>query len=257
MSINFARLSWQQDNPYASDFSDIYFMPHQGIEESVTVFLAANHLPQRWYALRPEQTFTIFEAGFGTGLNFFVVLAAWMQYVMEVYGVDGVTPNLRFISVEKHPLRQTDFLRVMRSYPQFAGHAQSLVQQFYPVTHTGLHMLSFPHQVRLYLWCGALSDVAQADLFDTGVEHKRRIGVDAWFLDGFAPAKNPDMWTEQFFAYMAQHSRATTTFGTFTAASMVRQRLKSQGFVVHKTKGFGHKRERLYGYMPSRPLLSM
>lgn len=249
LHIDFAQISWQQKTPYASDFDDIYFIPHHGVAESVTVFLKANDLPQRWHNLQPTQTFTVFETGFGSGLNFLVTFQAWKQYIATAFPCAATTttsvftqPSLHFISVEKHPFRKEDILYVAQNFPQFAPCVDDLVQQLYPLFRKGLHVLHFVPGVRLYLWLDDLATIKQS-----GLPGAHR--VDAWFLDGFAPAKNPDMWTEAFFTYMQQQSNPGATFGTFTAAGAVRRSLQKSGFMVHKVKGFGYKRARLQGYL--------
>ena len=180
--IPFAKLSWQNDTPCSEAFNDIYFTPEQGLAESRTVFLHANALPERWNQLKPGESFTMFETGFGTGLNFFATLDAWYTYIKSQSHKSA--PCLNFISVEKHPLTQADFLRISQYYPQFAPYAQQLAQQLYPLVTPGLHRLYFAHQVQVLLWIGDLQEIDQIIL----PEPQK---IAAWFLDGFAPAKNP------------------------------------------------------------------
>ena len=257
MQIPFAQPVWHKDTPYSPAFNDTYFTPQQGLAESQKIFLEANALPERWHQLKAGQTFTIFETGFGTGLNFLLSLSAWHKYIQACGTVDSYShsrtrtrthahPRLHFISVEKHPLSATDFQRISTYHPQFTPYVQHIVQQLYPLVSPGLHSLDFTEDftnAKLLLWIGDLQQINQITL--SGPQQ-----IDAWFLDGFAPSKNPAMWTEPLFNYMAEHSAPGATFGTFTAASAVRRQLINKGFQVHKAKGFGYKRERLYGTWP-------
>ena len=253
MQIPFAQPIWHKDTPCSPVFKDTYFTPQQGLAESQKIFLEANALPERWHQLKAGDTFTIFETGFGTGLNFLLSLSAWHKYIQArgtAHSHSRTHPRLHFISVEKHPLGATDFQRISTHYPQFTPYvqhiAQRIVQQLYPLVSPGLHSLDFADDfinAKLLLWIGDLQQINQIVLPEPQQ-------IDAWFLDGFAPGKNPAMWTEPLFNYMAEHSAPGATFGTFTAAGAVRRQLISKGFQVHKAKGFGYKRERLYGTWP-------
>jgi len=238
-----ARLDWQSDTPASRDFDDIYFNSDGGLAESRYVFLQANDLPQRWQG---KKRFTIAETGFGSGLNFLATLALW-----QTSAADDAT--LHFISAEKHPLSRTDLDRALTAWPQLKPLADELINIYPPPLH-GYHRGSLlGGRVTLTLLFGDACEM-YGDLH-SGID----AGVDAWFLDGFAPAKNPAMWTAELFTQIARLSHDTTTFSTFTAAGVVRRGLQAAGFEIEKLPGFGRKREMIRGTFrgqkhPSSPL---
>ena len=239
-----AQLSWTQaDTPESDQFGDVYFSKAGGLDESHYVFFEGNHLQHRW-PLNPGKQFTIGEMGFGTGLNFFVAWQQWEQH--KAAGIqasendqnsDGSTemPRLHFVSVEKHPLTREDFARVHQQWPQFKHLSDQVLAQ-YPYLHGGFHQLDFG-DVRLTLMMGDATECWQ----------QFSGSVDAWFLDGFAPAKNPEMWQPELFQHMARLSNSQTTLATFTAARLVRDGLKGSGFELQKRPGFGRKRDMIIG----------
>ncbi|WP_417504607.1 bifunctional tRNA (5-methylaminomethyl-2-thiouridine)(34)-methyltransferase MnmD/FAD-dependent 5-carboxymethylaminomethyl-2-thiouridine(34) oxidoreductase MnmC [Marinomonas gallaica] len=215
--------------PRSSTFDDVYFDKDAGLEETRYVFLQHNHLASRWQPLQKHQCFTIAETGFGTGLNF---LCAWQQFLES--SNEGW---LHFVSVEKFPLDKDKLAQSLVMWPSLS-HLAELLCERYPTLCHGLHMVEFPeYRTTLTLWFGEASAGFQA----------LNGCVDAWFLDGFAPSKNPEMWSEELFQNIQRLSHTGTTFATFTAAGIVRRGLKSHGFDVQKVKGFGHKREMMVG----------
>ncbi|WP_250463278.1 bifunctional tRNA (5-methylaminomethyl-2-thiouridine)(34)-methyltransferase MnmD/FAD-dependent 5-carboxymethylaminomethyl-2-thiouridine(34) oxidoreductase MnmC [Microbulbifer litoralis] len=232
-----AEIQWRDDGqPLSPAFDDIYFSSESGLDESRYVFLQQNELPQRFAALAAGDTFTIGETGFGTGLNF---LAAW-----DLWRQSAPTgAHLHFVSVEKFPLRRHDLERALALWPQLQPLARQLLQQYPPFTARGVHRLHFG-PVQLTLAIGEASE-AFAGL-RLGDDHRDR-NVAAWFLDGFAPAKNPDMWTPALFDNIAALSRPGASFATFTCAGIVKRGLKKAGFALEKVPGFGRKREMLRG----------
>ncbi len=230
LSIQPAAVDWQDSTPLSIEFGDIYFNPTLGMEESDYVFLDGNQIKKRFHDSHDNRQFTIAETGFGTGLNFLTTAAAFLQ--------QDIRPTcLHFISVEKHPLRAADLVQAYKHWPQFTQLTDQLLSQ-YPESLPGLHRLTLADgQITLTL----IIDDAASGLSQLSAQ------VDAWYLDGFAPAKNPDMWSEALFQQMARLSHASTTFATFTAAGAVRRGLQAVGFEVEKRKGFGQKREMLIG----------
>lgn len=199
----------------SAGFGDVYFARANGAEETKHVFLAGNRLPQR---LAGRDRFTIGELGFGTGLNF---LVAWQEFLRTTDG----TQHLYYISVEKFPLTR-ELLATL--HPELAA--------VYPHRLPGWH--------RVYLErCTLTLGFGEAETLLSGID----ASVDAWFLDGFAPAKNPDMWSDLIFAQLARLSASDATCATFTAAGFVKRGLQAQGFTMQKIKGFAHKREMLVG----------
>ena len=226
-----ASLDWdEQGLPVSSQFGDVYFSKASGIAETRYVFLLHNRLKQRFEALVSGQTFTIAETGFGTGLNF---LCAWQLF-------DEVAPDncqLHFISTEKFPLTNEDMARALKLFPELRPFSEELCRHYQFPEKKQLTRLLADGKVRLTLLIG--------DVLDTlpGVEEN----IDAWFLDGFAPAKNPQMWQPSLFLTMATKSANEATYATFTAARMVREGLNSAGFTINRHPGYGAKREMISG----------
>jgi len=264
-SLSEANIEWdEQSQPISSNFDDVYFSRANGIEETGYVFMAQNRLPERWNAFADDDSdsrcFTIGETGFGTGLNFLVAAKAWLE--------ETTTGTLHFVSVEKFPLSKADLQQALYLWPQLVDKALSNTEssntklsnklpdlieellQHYPPAVAGIHRLNFTnHRIVLTLMYGDATE-----MFGSlkGSDHPlfKRQGnpiFDAWFLDGFAPAKNPEMWTEKLFQTIADLSNTCTTFSTFSAAGIVRRGLKNVGFEVQKVPGFGYKREMLKG----------
>lgn len=226
-----ADLIWADDGqPFSSHFGDLYFSRESGLEESRHVFLQHNQLPARWRQLATEAHFCIAETGFGTGLNF---LSAWQLW-------DDCAPpgaRLHFVSCEKFPLRVTDLQRALALWPELAHWSGQLLAQYSDLTTGWQHFVLAEGRVTLTLLIG--------DVFDTLPELDAR--VDAWFLDGFAPAKNPEMWQPALYQQMARLSRPGSTVATFTSAGDVRRGLQAAGFSMNRVKGYGRKREMLAG----------
>ncbi|MEN3157140.1 bifunctional tRNA (5-methylaminomethyl-2-thiouridine)(34)-methyltransferase MnmD/FAD-dependent 5-carboxymethylaminomethyl-2-thiouridine(34) oxidoreductase MnmC [Alkalimonas sp. NCh-2] len=228
-----------QGTPVAESFDDVYFSNDGGLAETDYVFLQHNQLPERWLK-HPAAFFHIAETGFGTGCNFLLAWLRFRQFRQQHPGAD--CKRLYFTSFEKFPLSQQDLARALAPLTALSEPAEALLAQYPPAT-PGCHRLIFDHgAVILDLWLG--------DVLDTLPERDPTIAVDAWFLDGFAPSKNPEMWQDALFQQLARHSKAGTTVATFTAAGVVRRGLLQAGFHVTKVKGFGRKREMLTAYFP-------
>lgn len=208
-------------------YDDVYFSADGGMDETHHVFINGNNLPQAW--LHTDR-FTIAETGFGTGLNF---LCAWKSFEEHA----GPHQKLNFISMEKYPLSVDQIKDALSHWDDWLSPYLNQFLAAYPIRVPGVHEIDLTPRVRLTLWIGDINDVAPNW---TGQ-------VDAWFLDGFTPAKNPDMWGKSLFDTMARLSHSTTTYATFTAARFVRDGLEEAGFTVEKSKGFGRKRDMLKG----------
>ncbi|MGQ0285613.1 bifunctional tRNA (5-methylaminomethyl-2-thiouridine)(34)-methyltransferase MnmD/FAD-dependent 5-carboxymethylaminomethyl-2-thiouridine(34) oxidoreductase MnmC [Pasteurellaceae bacterium 22721_9_1] len=232
-----AEIHFNQDNtPVSTFFDDVYFSNQDGLAESRYVFQEGNQLWQRW--VDSTQThFTIAETGFGTGLNFFAVTSLFRQFRQQ--HPEAKLTRLFFISFEKYPIPLQQLKLAHQAYPQFQALSQQL-QQHWVEPIVGCYRFHF-EETSLDLWFGDI----QQNLPQLGDYMLNKI--DAWFLDGFAPSKNPDMWNEQLYQQMFAYTRPQGTFATFTAASAVRKGLESAGFCVHKRKGFGKKRECIWG----------
>jgi len=227
-----ANLRWQEDSPEAIDFDDVYFSREDGRRETEHVFIHHNHLNERFAAWDEQRPFVIAETGFGSGLN---ALCAWDTFHQHA----PTEARLHFVSVERFPMTAEDLQRALGAWPEYAEIAQQLVIQWPPAV-VGVHRLTLNERFTLDLYFGEASERF------TQMDGR----VDAWFLDGFAPSKNPDMWQDTLFQAMARLSQPQATFATFTAAGMVKRGLRSAGFNVEKVKGYGRKREMLRGYIP-------
>lgn len=218
------------------DYGDVYFQPADGPAESTHVFLDANDLADRFHALDAGGAFTIGELGFGTGLNF---LLAWELF--RKAAPEGA--RLHFVSFEKHPVAPEDLPAIHAHWPELAelsGALRNACPQMLP----GMHRLSFDHgRVTLSLCFGDVAELLP----------ETRARVDAWFLDGFAPAKNEDMWAETLFAQIARRTAENGTAATFSVASHVRRGLRAAGFDIEKIPGYGRKREMLAAKLANAP----
>lgn len=222
-----------QDVPRSERFADLYFSADDGPGETAHVFLDGNNLAARWQGV---ERFAIGETGFGTGLNFLLAWELW----------DRMAPKgamLDFVSVEKYPMRAEEIRKGLLPWAERLSPYLEKMFARYPMRVPGFHRIVFDGRVALTL------------IFDDANDALGEIegSIDAWFLDGFTPAKNPDMWTDNVFGEMARLSHAETTFATFTAAGFVKRGLQSAGFHVEKQKGFGRKRDMLAGsFMSTR-----
>ncbi|MDX2096000.1 MAG: bifunctional tRNA (5-methylaminomethyl-2-thiouridine)(34)-methyltransferase MnmD/FAD-dependent 5-carboxymethylaminomethyl-2-thiouridine(34) oxidoreductase MnmC [Alphaproteobacteria bacterium] len=218
-------LEWRDGMPVSAAFDDVYFSRAGGVAETEHVFLRGNGLPERW---QDRAAFTIGEMGFGTGLNFLVALK-------QFRATASAGAVLHYVAIEKFPLPPDALRAALAAQPGLEQEAAELIAA-YPLRLPGVHRITLDG-VRLTLCFG---DVA-ALLPDI------RTPIDAWFLDGFSPARNPEMWAETLWAELARLSAPEATLATFTAAGQVRRGLQAAGFVIEKQPGFGHKRDMLVG----------
>ncbi|MFL0809773.1 MAG: bifunctional tRNA (5-methylaminomethyl-2-thiouridine)(34)-methyltransferase MnmD/FAD-dependent 5-carboxymethylaminomethyl-2-thiouridine(34) oxidoreductase MnmC [Agarilytica sp.] len=259
-----AQLSWDpKGQPYSTSFDDIYFSKEDGIAESRYVFLQGNQLPHRWndfFASREvaPSIFTIGETGFGTGLNFLLTWAAWKSFIATHTLKPSQAPHLHYISAEKFPLSRGDLTKALALWPELSSLSRALLAAYPPQPSQGVHKRSFTHDnlTLTMIFDEADSGFKQLLPYDKQGPHLKEVAhalgekethIDAWYLDGFAPAKNPSMWSESLFSVMRRLSKANTTFATFTAASLVRKSLTNEKFICEKIKGYGRKREMLTG----------
>ena len=232
--IETASLVWRDGVPESSRFGDIYFSRDDGLEETRYVFLKHNKLPERFCEVAEAGSFVIAETGFGTGLNFLAAWQAWREHG------PCHTATLHFVSVERYPLTREDLEKALALWPELAPLAEQLIAA-YPPQVQGVHRLLLDGgKVRLTLYFGDVLDAWQALDFQ----------ADAWFLDGFAPSLNPDMWMDQAIKQIRSHSKPGTTLATFTSVGRIRRALADAGFDMQKTRGFGRKRDMLIGNLP-------
>ncbi len=208
-------IEWQAgDVPVSTRFDDPYFSLDNGLAETAHVFLAGNDLPNRF-----RDGFHIAELGFGTGLNLLATLDLWRQ--SNQHGV------LRFTSFEAYPMQPDEMIRAQSAFPSLAGIAAELAP----------------------FWASGATQIDLPDLHFTLIKGDAREtlpqwpGVaDAWFLDGFSPAKNPELWQPDLMAHVAAHCSDQGTAATYTAAGFVRRGLEDAGFTVTRAPGYGRKR---------------
>ena len=233
--LEVATLSWNdQEAPVSTTFDDVYYSKANGLEETRYVFLGHNQVESRWQELEdsPATQFTIVETGFGTGLNFLATCIAWNKSGLN-------QARLHFVSIEKYPLTPTDLRKALGQWPELADISEQLLHHYPPLV-PGFHRIAFP-QLRVEL------TLVFADVI-TAID-QMMLQADAWYLDGFAPGKNPDMWQDALFQGMARLSKPQASFATFTAAGIVKRGLQAAGFNVKKVPGFGHKRDMLAGVL--------
>ena len=226
-------LNWSNDGqPRSRLYDDVYFSAEDGLAEARAVFLAGCGLPDAWTG---RGRFTVGELGFGTGLNIAALIDLWRRH-------RPAGGRLHVFSVEAHPISAEEARRALAHWPELSDLAARLTAQW-PGRARGMHRLELADLgvtvdvaidevvPALSGWCGA---------------------ADAWFLDGFAPARNPAMWTDEVLALVAARSAPGAVCATFTVAGQVRRGLAAAGFAVEKAPGFGRKRERLAARLPGQ-----
>ena len=230
-----AELDWEIvddiEIPISKQFGDVYFSKDNGLLETRHVFLNGNDLTERLSQLHDYQYFCVGETGFGTGLNILTLWQLWQQVRLDNHS------HLHVVSVEKFPLNKADLIRALNVWTELKPLAEKLIQQ-YPLPIAGCHRLSFPEErFSIDLWLGDAQDI-----FPTIPKTQT---VNAWFLDGFAPSCNPDMWQENVLDHMVRLSDFGTTFASFSVAGVLKRGLKQHGIQISRPRGFGHKREML------------
>ena len=206
--------------PRSEIYDDIYFSTEDGMAESNAVFLEGINAPDVW---KNQKHFTICELGFGTGLNFLNTINMWLKTTSN-------DQKLHYIATEKHPLNRAEILNAVH-WHEHTNNLEEMLRD-YPEPN-----LLFDDRVKLTLLLGDSREQLSQ------LSYK----VDAWYMDGFAPAKNPDMWSPELMSLMARHSNDGAKLATFSAAGAVRRGLIEVGFEVDKKKGFGKKREMMTG----------
>lgn len=217
-------LDWRdQLIPVSRRFDDPYFSLAGGLAETRHVFLAGNGLPGRF-----RDGFHIAELGFGTGLNLLATLIA--------HSGPG---HVHYTSFEAFPMPAADMARAVSAFPDLAEIAEPLLAQWAD----GARILHFPNLTARIV----IGDARQALPAWEG-------RADAWYLDGFSPAKNPELWSPDLMQEVARHTAPGGTFATYTAAGHVRRALAEAGFTVARVPGFGRKRHMTIGQMPTSEL---
>lgn len=230
-----SQIRWNEHGvPHSVAFDDQYFCKDNGYEEGIHVCCHGNSLRGRFLKLDPalKGTFTILETGFGTGLDFCCAWELWDQCAPSSW-------TLHFLSVELFPLSAEDMARALSLWPSLSAYTAQLLEQYQPCDGKIQDMSLSGGRVRLTL----VVDDAAAGLGRIKKENFAPQGADACFLDGFAPSKNPRMWSQEVFNGVAALSRKGTTLSTFTVAGAVRRGLEASGFTVQKIPGHGKKKQ--------------
>lgn len=235
-------LDWLEDGvPRAARFCDTYFSRAGGLQETRHVFLGGNDLPRRFDG---RESFTIAEFGFGTGLNFLTVL--------DALGAMPSPPRLTFVSFELYPMTRDQVARALAAFPEIADFVAQLLDVWAVgdgwnrMTVAGADLIVGVGDARTLI-CSISTEPAALLPADGLVVAP----VDAWFLDGFSPARNPELWGVELFGQAAGLSAADATLATYSAAGWVRRNLAAAGFNVEKYKGFAGKREMVAGRLHS------
>ena len=208
-----AELTWTEEQiPVSDRFDDPYYSLQNGLEETRHVFLAGNDLPARF-----APGFHIAELGFGTGLNMLTVWSEWEK--------SGQTTPLNFTSFEAFPMDTVDMSRALAAFPELAPWSERFLAKWQrgacDLGTLRLEVVEGDARQTLHGWAGA---------------------ADAWFLDGFSPAKNPELWGPDLMQEVAEHTVFGGTAATYTAAGFVRRGLEEAGFTVTRAPGYGRKR---------------
>lgn len=234
-----AELVWSPaGNPSSKNFEDVYFSRIHGLDESRYIFLQHNQLAQRFAALEADAWFCIGETGFGSGLNFLATWQLWRESA-------PAGARLHFVSLEKYPLKRADLTQLLALWPELDWLSKALIEAYPPLIGTGVHRLVFDlGRVHLTLvFDEAAEGLAQLQASDHPDFKDWGPKIDAWFLDGFSPAKNPEMWSLELFERIAKLSHTGTTLATFSAAGLVRERLAAVDFEVSRPAGYGTKQQ--------------
>lgn len=217
-----AKIEWKDTGvPVATQFDDPYFSLDNGLDETRHVFLSGNDLPARF-----APGFHVAELGFGTGLNMLATLMAWQSV--------GAPDGVRFTSFEAFPMATDDIARALTAFPEAFALAEPFLaawadgQRVFDLHGLTVEVIEGDARARLATWSGK---------------------ADAWYLDGFSPAKNPELWGDDLLAQVGAHTAPGGTFATYTAAGFVRRALDAGGFDVERVSGYGRKRHMSRGIL--------
>ena len=222
-----SNLEWRDgDFPVSTQFDDPYYSVVDGRAETDHVFIKGNRLYERWEEL---PVCTIAELGFGTGLNFLETVRQWQAFGLKNH-------KLHFISFEQYPITQEEMAKALSHWPELETLSSRLIEIWQPQQKIEVE---FSNTIQLTV------NIGDANMLLPKLKFK----ADAWYLDGFSPAKNPELWNETLMMEVGKHTAKSGTFATYTAAGFVKRGLQAAGFEVEKTKGFGRKRDMLIGNM--------
>lgn len=231
--MQYTNLSWRDGQPYSERFDDIYYSSSDtesipGENEFKHVFFSNNGLPERW---NNNVDFIIAELGFGSGLNCILTIREWLNHLAKTQS----KKCLHYIAIEKFPLSPQAITEIISRYPQLKTYCDEIVNSYPPAVEAAHTRYLFNNRVAIHY---RFMDVFEA-------LQNERLNVDAWYLDGFSPAKNAAMWSLALFEKLAQNSHPGTRCSTYTSAGFVKRNLQAAGFSVKKVSGYGRKREML------------
>lgn len=242
--MQYTNIIWRNGQPYSELFDDIYYSSDDkahvsGDSEFDHVFFRGNGLPQRWQG---RSDFVIAELGFGSGLNCMLTIQAWLKHCDE----SDEHRTLHYIAIEKYPLSADTLSQLLSTCAELkelnlAEISEPLLATYPPAVEATHCRRLFDNRVVIHF---KFMDV------DTALKGDQ-MNVDAWYLDGFAPAKNPDMWTQDVFLNIKRNSRHNASCSTYTCAGFVKRNLQNAGFEVTKVAGYGRKREMLVAHLPN------
>lgn len=233
MKVENANISWLESGlPYSTEFQDIYYSAVDALAESEHVFLAANNLRERWRTASEADRFRIGELGFGCGLNFLQTCKLWLAS-------DFRPRRLHYIAFEKHPLRREQLRQVLQCWPTLESLSELLLSR-YTDHGAGCHRILLTDSITLDLYLG-----------DAGEQLERRMAescpaIHCWYLDGFSPARNDELWRASLMELIAASSGPGTTLSSYSVAGKVRNAIAEAGFEVKKIEGFAAKRHSLF-----------
>ena len=245
-SILEAKVKWTENShSYTFLSGNTYLSDQLGIDSRRRIFFDGNDFAKRWGAEK-NLSFTIGETSFGAGLNFLITAEAWLKYRrLEGAGI------LNFVSAENSPLPKKDLIRILSLVPEFSELANDLIE-YYPPPISGIHRLYFKDKnIVLTLMYGdayeMLSSIKNSE--HPFFERENNPIFDAWFLDGFSPKNNPDLWSAEVFKVIANLSQSGTTFSASTTDSFIKERLNQAGFsleiITHSKPKIGYLRGQL------------
>jgi tRNA U34 5-methylaminomethyl-2-thiouridine-forming methyltransferase MnmC len=219
-------LDWDDTGqPRSRQFGDQFYSREDGRAECAHVFIVGNGLPGKWQG---REQFHIAELGFGTGLNF---VETWRQWI----ATREAGQHLTFSSFEAYPMAADDMARALQRWPELDALADQFIAAW---RQTGPDQaIELDSQTSLKVESGQALDRVSS----------WGESANAWYLDGFSPARNPDMWSAELMQAVYDHTARGGTFATYAAAGWVRRNLAAAGFTIERKPGFGSKREMLAG----------
>ena len=237
MELAAADIQWRQGMPYSLDYEDFYWSLPNGLAESFYVFLQQNDLPSRWNNLKAaDQSFSIGELGFGTGINFLNCCELWLKTA-------PTNCTLHYFSAEPVPLKTADLAKVFEQFPSLSAHGQALIDS-YPPAVKGFHSIElYEGRINLCLMLGDAQEMFNS--LGESVDQRHSVydkkPIDTWFLNGFSPEKNPAMWQKELCKTIASLSSTETSLTTYLTESEVTKSLNIAGFSVNYKQGFADK----------------